>query len=209
MYKPFIKIKIIKQCKVSSQSHRYDWNAPFSQLSVGRRAVLFYCSDIMTEPNLTRLPGYYISCEAFFHKCFMDILYQDFSRNQISPSRMISRFFFFFTSQNLFEILVPQVAMFAVVGDLLFPRTILFFVQYKTLFSEIAQYLRSGILLKTMKYGGPTQVPVHHMDYQGDIDTKVVLISSVSFQGCYNLRCVSRYQRVIEIVWVRLCIYSH
>lgn len=117
--------------------------------------------------------------------------------------------FFFFTSQNLFEVLVPQVAMFAVVGDLLFPRTILIFVQYKTLFSEIAQYLRSGILLKTMKYGGPTQVPVHHMDYQGDIDTKVVLISSVSFQGCYNLRCVSRYQRVIEIVWVRLCIYSH
>ena len=80
MYKPFIKIKIIKQCKVSSQSHRYNWHASFSQLSVGRRAVLFYCSDIMTEPNLTRLPGYYSSCEAFFHKYSMDISFTKISQ---------------------------------------------------------------------------------------------------------------------------------
>ena len=86
----------------------------------------------MFEPNLIRLPGYYISCETFFHKYSMD------TPTKIAQEiRFILQgwflefliFFFFLLHRILFEVTVSYIAMFAIVGDLLFPRTVLFFVR--------------------------------------------------------------------------------
>ena len=83
--------------------------------------------------NLIRFPGHYISCETFFHKYSMDTPTKIAQEIRFILQgwflEFLFLFLFYFTSQNPVWSHCFKIAMFAILGDLLFPRTVLFFVR--------------------------------------------------------------------------------